>query len=90
MKFYIRPQAHHWVILRLIRTCVKAKTPIVTFNVAESIVWLMHELGRAQVFEMIDRLIVEELHHESIDARRRKKTKPVVRHKNRCTTHTKD
>lgn len=59
MKLYERPQAHHWIILRLLRTRTRDKR-ICNMETSRSIVWLMRTLGRAQVFEMIDALNFEE------------------------------
>lgn len=59
MKFYERPQAHHWIIARLVRANVKSKQSY-NMETARSVVWLMRTLGNAQVFEMLDALRFEE------------------------------
>lgn len=62
MKVYTQPQAHHWVAMRLIRSCLKHTPPIVTTDVAKSITWLVREVGRSTLNEMIDQLQYEEDH----------------------------
>lgn len=70
MKFYERPQAHHWIIARLIRASFKNSG---TYNVetARSIMWLMRTLGSTQVNEMLDALRFEEESNGAITRRMR-------------------
>ena len=59
MKFYERPQAHHWIIARLVSASTKDKKTY-TMETARSIMWLIRTLGQAQVFDMLDALRFEE------------------------------
>lgn len=61
MKFYIRPQAHHWIVLRLIRSYSKAKLHY-SQDHARSLIWLMREVGQTQLNEMLDQLAFEDQH----------------------------
>ena len=61
MKSYIRPQAHHWVVLRLIRAYSRGRLPY-TQDHARSLIWLMREVGQTQLNEMLDQLAFEDQH----------------------------
>jgi hypothetical protein len=68
MKFYERPQAHHWVIARLLRANFKDNK---TYNVetARSVMWMIRTLGGTQVNEMLDALRFEEESNGAITRR---------------------
>lgn len=59
MKFYEKPQAHHWIIARLIRASFKHRS-LYTIDTARSIMWMVRTVGGAQLNEMLDALRFEE------------------------------
>jgi hypothetical protein len=59
MKKYQEPQAHHWIVVRLLRKVVKAKSSD-AIDVARSTVWLLREVGYNRLMDMIVELEIEE------------------------------
>lgn len=62
MKSYIQPQAHHWIIARLVRTYDKTNKSNMKYFIdhARSVAWLMSQVGYSQVNEMMDALQLED------------------------------
>ena len=59
MKKYQEPQAHHWIVLRLVRQLFKTHGRH-SRNASLSTLWLVREVGSNRVIEMIDQLEKEE------------------------------
>jgi hypothetical protein len=59
MKKYQKPQAHHWVVLRLARQLIKTHR-VRSGDAQLSAIWLVREVGGKQVVEMIQQLEQEE------------------------------
>lgn len=59
MKKYQEPQAHHWVVLRLLRQVVKAHGAH-SKNAVLSTLWLVRQVGYDRLMDMIEQLEKEE------------------------------
>lgn len=59
MKKYQEPQAHHWIVLRLLRQIFRAHGGHGR-NAGLSTLWLIREVGSKRVMEMIQQLEDEE------------------------------
>jgi hypothetical protein len=59
MKKYQEPQAHHWIVLRLLRQLLKSQGGHGR-NAGLSTVWLIREVGIKRVMSMIEQLEQEE------------------------------
>lgn len=58
--YYPPPEAHHWIVLRLMRAYAKANPNTYSVEVVRSFRWLQGEVGSAMLEEMVDRLVTEE------------------------------
>lgn len=58
--YYPPPEAHHWIILRLMRTCAKANPNEYSAEVVRSFHWLKEEVGSAMLEDMVDQLVLED------------------------------
>lgn len=70
MKLYEQPQAHHWIIARLIRASFKNRN-LYNIDTARSIMWMVRTVGSAQLNEMLDALRFEEESNGAITRRMR-------------------
>lgn len=59
MKKYQEPQAHHWIVLRLVRQLVKTHKGHGR-NSGLSVLWLIRQVGYDQLMDMILELEKEE------------------------------
>ena len=56
---YQEPQAHHWIVLRLVRRLIKSQG-IRGGDAERSAIWLVREVGGKQLVKMIQQLEQEE------------------------------
>jgi hypothetical protein len=59
MKKYQEPQAHHWIVLRLLRQLLALQKVHALDNV-RSTIWLLREVGYNRLMDMIVELEIEE------------------------------
>ena len=59
MKKYQEPQAHHWIVLRLLRQLLALQKVHALDNV-RSATWLLREVGYNRLMDMIVELEIEE------------------------------
>ena len=59
MKKYQEPQAHHWIVLRLLRQLLALQKVHALDNV-RSTTWLLREVGYNRLMDMIVELEIEE------------------------------
>ena len=59
MKKYQEPQAHHWIVLRLLRKLIALQKVHALDNV-RSTIWLLREVGYNRLMDMIVELEIEE------------------------------
>jgi hypothetical protein len=58
--YYPPPEAHHWIIMRLMRSYAKVHPYERSAEVVRSFHWLREELGSAMFEEMVDQLVLED------------------------------
>jgi len=56
---YKEPEAHHWIVLRLVRRLFKTHNGH-GVDAGRSVLWLIREVGSNRVIKMIDQLADEE------------------------------